>query len=488
MALKKNVALVLSATMLMTTVGVVVNDPSELQAATKKITVKVKGSKAVSLGKVKKFKSAKIVKTSNKLFSAKVQKKNGKYKLVVTGKKAGKAKLVIKLKKKKGSVKKTFNVIVKAANNANSSNSDEKGDTPSMTASPATDAATPANDAVVSNAPATESPAATSATDVVETGAPVPSALPQTEAPIGDPTVAPTEAPTEAPTVEPTAEPTVYPDFLEIVEQVPSGYNSKKSGMKYGKKESIEYYSTAATRNLKANVLLPEGYTTDKKYPVLYLLHGIGGSENDWVGSNPNVILGNLVAEGKAKDMIIVLPNHCASPKVVNNPLSDESVAGYDNFINAIRDDLIPYMIEHYSVATGRENTYIAGFSMGGRNALYIGIKMPETFGGIGAFEPAPGVLAYEPDGMTNGSDGLVTPEELKLPDEYNQKNTTILILKGNQDTVVKENPKLYHETLEANGTQHLYYTLNGQHDQGIACQGLYNFFMQIFRGQVGQE
>ncbi|WP_084554805.1 alpha/beta hydrolase [Eubacterium xylanophilum] len=442
MALRKKVALFMTATMLTATVGIVGNGSTELQAATKKITVKVKYSKAVNLGTTKKFKSAKITKTNKGLFSSKIVKKKGKFKLVIKGKKAGKAKVIVKLKKKKGSIKKKFSVIVKAA----------KAEVTSETAAPTATSA-PVNDVVVSKAP-------------------------QTQAPTVEPTVAPTVTPTATPV------PTTYPDFLDIIENVPTDYNVAREGVNYGEKETIEYFSTAATRELKANVLLPAGYTPDKKYPVLYLLHGIGGSERDWVRSNPQVILGNLVADGKAKDMIIVLPNHCASTEEIANSFSDASVAGYDNFINAIKDDLIPYMEAHYSVATGRENTYIAGFSMGGRNALYIGIKLADMFGGIGAFEPAPGVLAYEPDGMTNGSAGLLKSEELKLPDAYNVKNTTILILKGNQDQVVKENPKLYHETLEANGTGHLYYTIDGGHDQNVACKGLYNFFLQIFRGE----
>ena len=95
----------------------------------------------------------------------------------------------------------------------------------------------------------------------------------------------------------------------------------------------------------------------------------------------------------------IFMPNVRAREDDSANPsdiYSTEHFKAFDNFINDLRDDLMPYMEENYSVATGRENTAIAGLSMGGRESLYIGTKLTNQFAYIGAFCPAVGVLKSE--------------------------------------------------------------------------------------------
>ena len=99
---------------------------------------------------------------------------------------------------------------------------------------------------------------------------------------------------------------------------------------------------------------------------------------------------------------------------------------------------------------------------------------MPETFGYIGCFEPAIGVLPYD------GEKGLFTEETLKLPDEYNGKNV-ILIQKGTQDTTVGDSPLRYHNTLTKNGTMNEYYEVNMNHEMNAWANGLYNFVKRVF-------
>src|SRR3954467_7696176 len=90
----------------------------------------------------------------------------------------------------------------------------------------------------------------------------------------------------------------------------PEGYDKKREGIERGKLETVEYESKTVGVKRKAKVYTPPGYSKDKKYPVLYLLHGIGGDENEWArGGSPGVILGNLIADRKAVPMIVVLPN-----------------------------------------------------------------------------------------------------------------------------------------------------------------------------------
>ena len=262
----------------------------------------------------------------------------------------------------------------------------------------------------------------------------------------------------------------------------PTGFDKAKTGVTYGTMSTVEYSSTTTSKTRKAKVILPPNYTTSKKYPVLYLLHGIGGDENEWLGGNPNYVVNNLVAQNEAKEMIIVLPNVRARANDTANPSDIYSLGHYqafDNFINDLRDDLMPFIASKYSIATGRENTAIAGLSMGGRESLYIGFTMPETFGYIGAFCPAPGILPYTLNDVTEP--GLFNEDSFKLSDTYN-RNTLVMITIGASDNVVSNNPTRYHNTLTKNGTEHICFTRPGGHDFTVWKSGLYNFAKRIFQ------
>jgi len=146
---------------------------------------------------------------------------------------------------------------------------------------------------------------------------------------------------------------------------VPADYMQKKDGIDYGSVENIQYQSTATNSIRRAKVILPAGYSTGKKYPVLYLLHGIFGNETTLFGDGVQNVIGNAIASGDSEEMIVVLPNACANEAGSGEGFNLEHYAAYDNFINDFEDCLMPYINEHYSTAAGRENTAISGFSMG---------------------------------------------------------------------------------------------------------------------------
>src|SRR5262245_28140109 len=99
-------------------------------------------------------------------------------------------------------------------------------------------------------------------------------------------------------------------DKAEKFPSPPEGFDKKREGIDRGKLETVEYDSKTVGVKRKARVYTPPGYTKDKKYPVLYLLHGIGGDENEWArGGAPDVILDNLYADKKAVPMVVVMPN-----------------------------------------------------------------------------------------------------------------------------------------------------------------------------------
>src|SRR3954452_23036654 len=106
-------------------------------------------------------------------------------------------------------------------------------------------------------------------------------------------------------------------DNAEKFPEPPKGFDVKRDGVERGKLETVEYDSATVGGKRKARVYTPPGYAKDKKYPVLYLLHGIGGDENEWTrGGAPDVILDNLYADKKAAPMIVVMPNGRAASDI----------------------------------------------------------------------------------------------------------------------------------------------------------------------------
>ena len=256
---------------------------------------------------------------------------------------------------------------------------------------------------------------------------------------------------------------------IKIDLQIPEEFDKKNGNTTYGNLTQVEYYSTTTQAARKCYIYTPPGYDPQKTYPVLYLLHGIGGTHSEWLGGAPNEILSNLIASGKAPPMIVVMPNVRAmqNDSVPSYVYGQANVAAFNNFINDLRDDLMPFIKENYPVSEKREERAIAGLSMGGMEALYIGVSMPETFGYIGAFSPAPGLP--------------LTAEQMTLPGEY-KNNTFILICCGNQDGLLSF-ASSYHANLENSQIKRLfYYTIDGGHDFGVWKHGLYNFAKNIFR------
>lgn len=255
----------------------------------------------------------------------------------------------------------------------------------------------------------------------------------------------------------------------------------KQEGVTYGEMEEIEYYSSVTGSMRKANVLLPADYTVDKQYPVLYLLHGSAGDHNEWKSAEPVYTVGNAIASGEAAEMIVVMPNVRARADDSANPIDENSLEHFhvfDNFINDLKDCLMPYMEENYSIYTDRDHTAIAGLSLGGRESIYIGRTLYDRFAYIGSFSPGPGVVAYKMGNLTEN--GLFTAEELAFPKGYEPK--VFMITEGSSDSVVGNVPHIYHQLLEEAGVEHIFYTIEGGHDYTVWKRSLYGFIIEIFK------
>jgi len=268
--------------------------------------------------------------------------------------------------------------------------------------------------------------------------------------------------------------------ITSVITTFPTEAVKKLSDVKYPTVEKLTYYSKTTETERPLDVILPANYSKSKKYPVLYYLHGIMTDQevmlDDEIGTV--AIPGNLLKEQKAKEMIIVLPyQYAPAPGTEVEPsFTQEYYDGYDNFINDLINDIMPYMKKHYSIATGRENTAILGFSMGGRNSLYIGYTRSDIFGWVGAISPCPGV--------TPGEDMMSKHKGLLTEDEFRAKNPPILTMlcSGTADAVVGDFPKSYHEILTRNNQEHYWYEIPGSnHDTTAIAVGYYNFISSVF-------
>ncbi len=249
----------------------------------------------------------------------------------------------------------------------------------------------------------------------------------------------------------------------------PKDYDKKRNGIESGKLETIEYDSTTVKVKRKARVYTPPGYTKDKKVPVLYLLHGIGGDENEWArGGSPNVILDNLYAEKKAAPMIVVLPNGRASKDVTaRDPIPKQSPA-FAAFERDLLTDLIPFIEKTYSVKADRESRAIAGLSMGGGQALNFGLGNLDTFAWVGGFSSAPNTR----------------PTSVLIKDhaEAAKKLRLLYVACGDKDGLFRISVGV-HKMLDEKKVPHVYRVIpGGGHDFKVWRSDLYHFAQLVFR------
>ncbi|HRR76278.1 MAG TPA: glycoside hydrolase family 11 protein [Ruminococcus sp.] len=262
----------------------------------------------------------------------------------------------------------------------------------------------------------------------------------------------------------------------------PSNFNSKRSGVDYGKIDTVTYYSKDGKCDKKMKVVLPAGYSSSEKYPVLYVLHGIGGNEQSMIDMGVQTMLGNLLADGKCEKMIIVCPNMLTGQGGGGFGFDQETMRKYDLIREDIENSIMPYMEEHYSVKTGRENTAITGFSLGGREALYTGITRSELYGYVGGACSAPGIFPTTDNFMTHEG-------SLKQTSQFKPSVMPIMILMSAaaNDSVVAitENyPETYHKALQSNNVEHLWQVIpQGDHGGATVTPHMYNFLRYVFKG-----
>lgn len=162
----------------------------------------------------------------------------------------------------------------------------------------------------------------------------------------------------------------------------------------HGAVARVYYRSTALGQDRRMHVYTPPGYEAGaEKYPVLYLLHGAGDSDDSWTSvGRANFILDNLIEAKKAKPMVVVMPAGHTGPFSFIMPTErprDAGPVGNAKFEDDLLKDIRPYIEKNYRVLTDRPNRAIAGLSMGGAQALNVAASQPKDFSAVGVFSSA---------------------------------------------------------------------------------------------------
>jgi enterochelin esterase-like enzyme len=255
-----------------------------------------------------------------------------------------------------------------------------------------------------------------------------------------------------------------------IVNQAPLGFDSLRAEIVHGKIDSINYTSKTVGTNRKALIYTPPGFSKEKKYSVLYLLHGIGGDEKEWlIGGQPQAILDNLLAENKIEPMIVVMPNGRAmkDDRAGGNIMAPEKVQAFATFEKDLLNDLIPFIQKMYPVYTDREHRAIAGLSMGGGQSLNFGLGNLDAFAWVGGFSSAPNTKLPE--------------ELLPRPDEAKMKLKLLWISCGDNDGLITFSLRT-HNYCVTNDVPHILYLMPGVHDFHVWKTSLFIFSQLIFK------
>ncbi len=248
----------------------------------------------------------------------------------------------------------------------------------------------------------------------------------------------------------------------------PQPYEVKRSDIEHGKIELIEYESKTVGATRPVAVYTPPGYSKHNEYPVLYLLHGLGDVETGWsqLGA-AEVILDNLIADGKAVPMVVVMPNGRAGKDVTAKSDFFKQLDAFGAFENDLLNDLMPFIEKTYSVRADRDGRALAGLSMGAIQSLKIGLKHLDEFAWIGAFS------------------GDIPGKDIPDPDAAAERLRLFWLSVGDKDGF-RNNVEALHSYLEEKNVPHVYHINGGGHEWRVWKENLYQFAPLLFRDITG--
>jgi enterochelin esterase-like enzyme len=236
------------------------------------------------------------------------------------------------------------------------------------------------------------------------------------------------------------------------------------------------YHSDVVGDNRDFYVYTPPGYdpTAAQKYPVLYLLHGYSDDASAWTAvGRAQCILDNLIAQGKAKPMIVVMPLGYGAPEIVKKDaqgLRDASLRdrNYTRFREALLTEVLPRVEKSYRVLTDRESRAITGLSMGGAESLFTGLNDVDRFAWVGAFSSG---------GLNDDFDKFFP----SLPPNASAQLRLLWISCGMDDGLITVNRNL-NAWLDSKGIKHVKIETPGSHAWMVWRRNLASFVPLLFK------
>jgi enterochelin esterase family protein len=251
--------------------------------------------------------------------------------------------------------------------------------------------------------------------------------------------------------------------------------------------------STAMKTPRRMFVYTPPGYEDNAtKYPVLYLLHGSGGDEEAWpVMGIANVIMDNLIAQGKAKAMIVVMPNaywseiaslDFAGPRTAPPPGvgSGAGAASYEPNEKDIVGDLVPFVDKHFRTIPNRESRALAGLSMGAGITTNVALKHLDTFASVGILSSG----GFRPTATAPGGVAVIekiAPDFFANPGATNKKIRLLFFSVGTEDPRVPSLNDLQ-EQLRSRNINFVFKSYPGEHEWKVWRHSLSDMAPMLFR------
>jgi len=251
----------------------------------------------------------------------------------------------------------------------------------------------------------------------------------------------------------------------------------------HGEVRAVWYDSPTLGMKRRMMIYLPAGYDESRqKFPVLYLLHGTGGDETVWLEQGRTAqILDNLIAEGKAEPMIVVMPNGNVDEQAAAGMTPDNNVQPtfahkkwMEGTFEQSFNDIMNWVDNNYRTRASKRYRAIAGLSMGGYHSLYISANQPEDFNYVGLFSPAI-------SRMDKGKSKIYDDLETKLITQFKQHPRLYWMGIGKDDFLYKDNAK-FRELLDKNRLRYTYHESEAGHEWANWRDYLVIFTQLIFK------
>lgn len=252
----------------------------------------------------------------------------------------------------------------------------------------------------------------------------------------------------------------------------------------HGSVHKVWYNSEILDGDRRMTVYTPPGYeTSGKSYPVLYLLHGMGGDEDAWQDLGRAIqILDNQIAEGIAEPMIVVMPNGNALRKAapgftgdgMYNAEGQHSVDPQRMFEKSF-PEIVNYVEKNYRVIADKAHRAVAGLSMGGGHSWRLSLENPDMFDYVGLFSPA---VRWNGTGVNEDPDPLLVE---KIKRQFANPPKKYLIAIGVEDFLLPINDA-YRKLLDENGIPYTYVTSSGGHEWKNWRDYLVMFLPDLFK------